>query len=715
MYLLRIKKKLFSVVLVFAMFVGLFVPMNIEAAESVEINILGTSDLHGLLRAHDYATDKATTYGLTKVASIVKEERTKDKDLLLIDCGDATQGNFVSDFRNNEIHPVVQAMNLMKYDAFTLGNHEFNYEFSSLQKIIEKSDATVLGGNIYKADGNRFVEPYVIKEVKGVKVALFGITAPHITRWESDASHYDNMTFTTPMEETGKILKELEGKADVIIGICHYGEDGEYDTEGMYEIAKKYGDKVDAFFIGHSHSTLEKYLVNGEFTDEYTKETSTVLLSTGSLGKNVGKISLTLEKSDDGWNVADRKVDNLATDKATEDEELVKALEAVHTTSVETANTVVGKVGQNFYEDPFFLPGIPNAIIQDGPLLDLINKVQIVNTGADVSLAALFDINSNLQAGDYMKKDGVKVYKYDNTLMAVNITGKQLKAIMEEQAGKFFNQYKDGDVTISFNENIRLYNYDVFAGVKYQIDISKPVGQRIVNLIYKGKPLQDDEKLVLALNNYRYGGLSASGMISADPKDVVYDSAATASVPAVREMISEYVAELDKLMPKCDHNWEIIGYDFDYVGTDKVYEMIRSGEIKIPTSTDGRTSNVKAVNMNELAEQGIITKEEASRIGLVVEEEIEEEQVQEEQVQEEQVQEEQVLEEQVLEEQVLEEQVQEEQVDGQKTNEYIVMKGDCLYRLAKKFECTISDILNLNPKIKNPDLIYINQILIIPD
>lgn len=105
------------------MFIGILGPINVRAAESVEINILGTSDMHGFLRAHDYATDTPTTNGLTKVASVVKEERTKDPNLLLVDAGDSTQGNFVSDYRNNDIHPVVKAMNLMKYDTFTLGNH----------------------------------------------------------------------------------------------------------------------------------------------------------------------------------------------------------------------------------------------------------------------------------------------------------------------------------------------------------------------------------------------------------------------------------------------------------------------------------------------------------------------------------------------------------------------------------------------------------------
>lgn len=681
----KFMRKLFSVVVVFAMLVGLWVPgpINVQAAESVEINLLGTSDIHGFLRAHDYATDKPTTYGLTKAATVVKQERLKDPNLLLVDCGDATQGNFVSDYRNQDVHPVVKAMNIMKYDAFTLGNHEFNYEFSNLENIIKDSNAAVLAGNVYKADGTRFTKAYVIKEVKGVKVAIFGITAPHVPRWESDSSHYNKMTFTSPMEETGKILKELEGKADVIIGVCHYGEDGEYDEQGMYEVAKKYADKVDAFVIGHAHSVLEKYLVNGEFTDTYSKDASTVILETGTQVKNVGKLTISLENSGSGWKVTDKKVDNIATAEVAEDTDLVKALEDIHTASVKTANTVVGKVGKNFYDDPYFLPGIPNAVIKDGPLIDLINKVQMKITGADVSLAALFDTSSNLLKGDYMKKDGVKVYKYDNTLMAVKITGKQLKAIMEQQAGNFFNQYQEGDVTISFNETIRLYNYDMFAGVDYQIDISKPAGQRIVNVMYKGKPLKDSQKLVLALNNYRYGGLAAAGLISDKAEDLVYDSAATATVPAVREMISEYVASKGTINPECDNNWEIIGYNFNYAGKDKVYEMIKSGKILIPTSADGRTSNIKSVNMNDLVSQGIITAADAK---------------------------------------LVEQPKQETKPEKEKakpvvktTKVYKVVKGDCLYKIAIKFNCSIKKLLKLNPSIKNKNVIYVGQKIVVPN
>src|SRR5574344_293961 len=121
---------------------------------------------------------------------------------------------------------------------------------------------------------------------------------------------------------------------------------------------------------------------------------------------------------------------------------------------------------------------------------------------------------SNLEKGAFLNRDSVKIYKYDNTLYGVKVTGKQLKAIMERQAGEFFNQYVPGDVTISFNPNSRMYNYDEFAGVNYEINISKPVGSRIQNVAYQGKPLADDQTLVLALNNYRYGGLVTAGLLN---------------------------------------------------------------------------------------------------------------------------------------------------------------------------------------------------------
>ena len=193
----------------------------------------------------------------------------------------------------------------------------------------------------------------------------------------------------------------------------------------------------------------------------------------------------------------------------------------------------------------------------------------------------------------------MKIYKYDNTLYGVKVTGKQMKAIMEEKAGNFFNQYQPGDVTISFNPNIRLYNYDMFAGLDYEIDISKPAGSRIQNVVYKGQPMKDTDTMVLALNNYRYGGLVSAGLIN--EADVVYEGG------AVRDMITEYVESLDgPLMPEVDNNWKIVGADLDDPQKDLIYEKVRSGEIAIPTSEDGRTPNIASLNGPALRSEGVL-------------------------------------------------------------------------------------------------------------
>ena len=243
-----VTKRLLTLALAVVMVVSLATPAY--AAESKTITILQTSDLHGMVNPFDYASNKETSTSLAHAAAIIREEREKDPDLLLIDTGDTTQANYIQEFLADEPNPIIDAMNYLDYDAWTLGNHEFNFGFNYVTKEIKEFEGVTLGGNFYK-DGKRWIDAYHIFEVDGVKVAVFGIDAPHIPQWEkSDPTHYDNMTFTTPMEETGKILDELEGKADVIIGSVHYGLEGEYGVEGMKAVAEKYGDRIDALFIG---------------------------------------------------------------------------------------------------------------------------------------------------------------------------------------------------------------------------------------------------------------------------------------------------------------------------------------------------------------------------------------------------------------------------------------------------------------------------------
>ena len=660
-------KYIIALVLTVTMAVGLVLPAAAAVEESKTVTILQTSDLHGMVNPYDYASNKVSKTSLAHAATIIKAERSKDPNLLLLDTGDTTQANYIQEFLNENPNPIIGALNYLDYDAWTLGNHEFNFGFSYVTKEISEFEGVTLAGNIYKADGSRWIDAYHIFDVDGVKVAVFGIDAPHIPQWEkADPAHYDNMTFTSPMEETGKILKELDGKADVVIGSIHYGLEGEYGTEGVRALAETYGDRIDALLIGHAHAVVDE-TIGG-----------IPVLEPGSNGQYVSKVTITLTGSGSGWTVDKSATTGELLDcsAVTPDADFLAEFKSLHEKSLAMASREVGQVGKTFLDPVELLPGIPNAIIQDNPVIDLINKVQMEQTGADVSLAALFDSSSNLEAGPFLHRDSVKIYKYDNTLFAVKVTGKQLKAIMERQAGGFFNRYQSGDVTVSFNPNIRMYNYDEFAGVNYEIDISKPEGQRIQNVTYQGKPLSDTQTLVLALNNYRYGGLVSAGLLN--ESDVVYEGG------AVRDMITDYVASLQgPLMPECDNNWKIVGADLSDPQKDLIYEKVRSGEIAIPVSEDGRTPNVASLNGPALRASGVLPALAAGETETPVTSS-----------------------------------EPTESSEPQTGSTYTVQPGDCLWSISQRFYGTGTRwnvIYETNKSIiRKPDFIQIGQILEIP-
>ena len=575
--------------------VAMMTAVSAAFAEEVTITILETSDLHGAIYPYDYASDKESDNGLAKVATVIKSERAKDPELLLIDDGDNLQDNMIQEFRFDKKNPMVTAMNALNYDVHVLGNHEFNFEFKTLLSAIDQYACPVITANIYKKDGSRFTAPYLIKEVKGVKVAVIGLTAPHVDRWEAaNPEHYDYMTFTEPVDEIAKVIEEIGDQADVIICSSHYGLTGEYDSIGMAEIAERYGSKVPVYLIGHAHALVNQKASNGA-----------ILVEPASKGNYVSKVTMTVDKTDSSCKLVSLEGENIPVKGASveADEEILKLTKNAHTKSLKLANKTVGKIKEDMMPSQWWngLEGIPEAQVEDTAMMDLINTVQMKYADADVSMAALFSTASTLSAGNFKKRDGIKIYQYDNTLFRVKCTGKQLKTIMEMQAGNYFNQFKPGDVTISFNPDIRVYAYDMFAGVDYDIDISKPAGSRIQNVMFKGESLKDDQELVLAINNYRYGVLSSMGLLSRDPADY------TDTALAIRDLISEYVSsQKGGVTAECDHNWKIVGADIDAEQAAKVYALVKEGKISIPTSADGRTVNIKSLNYNELKSQGLV-------------------------------------------------------------------------------------------------------------
>lgn len=598
-------QKRLSWLLTLIMVLSLLLPMGsvwAEDSSAVTITVLDTSDLHGRIYPWEYATDtEDIDAGMAKIQTLVKQEKALNPNTILLDTGDTVQDNMADIFNNNSVHPMVEGLNYMGYDTWTLGNHEFNFGLDFLNKNIAAFKGKVLAANIYKEDGTRFVEPYAIFEKAGVRIAVVGLITPHIPRWEAaNPNNFKGLKFTDPVEEAKKVVKELEGKYDVLVGSFHMGDTPEYDkTDGALPIAEACPE-FDVIFCGHKHAKF----------DNIVSTNGVKLIEVGNYGWALGKADIKVEKAASGWSVKDVTTKNLLTDKVAADADMLAAFKYVHDTARTEANKVVGQVTEEFIKRVDYLTGadkvttMPTAQVEDTALVDLINEVQTHYAGAEISSAALFSSKSNLKQGDFKKKDVVNIYMYENTLMGVNITGKNLKAYMEWSAS-YYNTYKEGDLAPGFNPDIRGYNYDMFSGVNYEIDITKPAGSRITNATYKGQPIDDNKVYKLAVNNYRFGTLLSLKLVTNEDK--YYDSQALyGDAGRVRDLIVKYVQEnlKGKVVPKVDNNWKIVGANYTHALRDEIIAKVREGKITIPTSMDGRTLNVKALNVGDVAKLG---------------------------------------------------------------------------------------------------------------
>lgn len=582
------KLKLFLGVLSLAVFSSVS-----SFAKEIDIQILATSDLHGKFYPYDYAINEESKSGsLTQIATAVKKYRTDNT--IIVDVGDTIQDNYSEMFFKDKIHPMMLAMNEIGYDIWAIGNHEFNYGVENLKNIMKQSTSKVLIGNLYNPDGTNFADSYTIIEKDGIKIGVIGMCTPNITKW--DSINLKDYIVTDPVEETKKIVKELRDKVDVLIATVHMGEENEYDVpnSGANDLANACPE-LDLIIAAHEHKLVEETYVN-----------NVLIVENKSSGATMSKINIIVEKDKSGCKIVDRKAESIKISEYESDKELSKKLAPYNERAKNEANIVIGELVGGSLVPENEIAEIPQAQIEPTSLIDLINEVQMYYTDAQVSSAALFNIDANLKPGKIKKSDTSLIYKYGNTLYKVQMTGKQLKKYMEWSAN-YYNTYNPKDLTISFNENVRGFNYDMFSGVDYQIDISEKPGNRIKNLKWTktGKEVKDDDVFVIAVNNYRVNThLLSYGEVYEEGEELpkVLEIDVNGKIGGVRELIGDYIKNVKggKITPNNPKNWEIIGNNWDEEKHKKAVQMIKEGKIKIPSSQDGRTPNVKSITEDDL-------------------------------------------------------------------------------------------------------------------
>ncbi|MFF5043799.1 bifunctional metallophosphatase/5'-nucleotidase [Streptomyces nigra] len=538
------------------------------------LTVMGTTDLHGNVFNWDYFKDAEYTdaagnaKGLSRVSTLVNQVR-KEKgrgNTLLIDAGDTIQGTPLTYYyakvdpitaKGGPVHPMAAAMNAIGYDAVALGNHEFNYGIETLRKFESQCDFPLLGANALDAKTLKpafppyFIKTFHVKGAPPVKVAVLGLTNPGIAIWDK-AYVEGRLVFPGLEEQAAKWVPKLRSMgADVVVVSAHsgtsgtssYGDQLPYVENSAALVAQKVPG-IDAILVGHAHTEIAELKVTNEKTGR------TVVLSEPlCFAQRLSLFDVELVFERGCWTVESVRASVRDSKSVPDDPRITRLLKEDHDLVVEYVNQVVGTATETLTT--------VDARYMDAPIIDLITKVQedVVKAalaGTEhaalpvISQASPFSRTSEIPAGEVTIRDLSSLYVYDNTLVAKLMTGAQVRAYLEYSA-EYFVQTAPGapvDVAKLTNANNRPdYNYDYVSGLSYDIDIAQPAGQRIRNLSYQGAALDDAQKFVFAVNNYRANGGGAFPHV-ASAQELWSEST------EIRTRIAEWVTAKGVLDPK---------------------------------------------------------------------------------------------------------------------------------------------------------------------
>jgi 2',3'-cyclic-nucleotide 2'-phosphodiesterase/3'-nucleotidase len=522
---------------------------SVLAAQQVTVTMLATTDLHGNLVPVDYVTGQPAQRGLAKIATLIRQAREENANTLLIDCGDTIQGTPLEDVYQSIARtgadpaghkpaaklagdPMMRAMNLLGYDAMTLGNHEFNAGLANLAKARRNAKFPWISANTTVARGGaeREFAGYIVKTVGGVKVAVIGITTPLIPLWER-AENLGAYRFVEPIEAVRGAVARLkkEERPDLIVVAAHSGLGRNLQTGApeepaenvVYQLAEQVPD-LDAIVFGHSHAQLEGQLVG-----------HVLLVQPKNWGASLARIDFTLERrTAGGWMVVSKRsrlVPVTAQTLAAPD--LMAMAEPYEAAAERYLNTPVAESAREL--------SAARGREEDTAVVDLVQRVQLFYSKADVSFTALFNPEVRIPQGQVTVRQIAALYPYDNELVAIEGTGKIVKDALENAAHFFSGNGVPG------------FNYDMAAGVEYEIDRSRPEGDRIRNLRWRGKPLAPDQKLRIAINSYRAGGSGGYTMFRG--AKVVWRSS-----EGIRELVIRYYTERKSIPGEASGNWKIV-------------------------------------------------------------------------------------------------------------------------------------------------------------
>ena len=534
-------------------------------AQEVNIKLLGTSDVHGRIVPWSYGADVEDKSGsYAQIATYVKDVRKNNKNVVLVEVGDAIQDNqidvFAKDKKYYKDHPIPKVLNEMNYDIFVLGNHEFNFGMKALDEILKDIKAKKLTANFYhKKNDKRYIDATTIIEKDGVKLGIIGLSTPMSAKFEEDTGNLKDMKFTSPTEEARTQVEKLKAKGvDAIIAVTHMGIDNENNIPdtGMRDVINAV-DGIDVVIAGHMHKDVPSETIK-----------NTLITEPHRYGTVVSEVDLTFDINDKKEVKLVKKESKTVPVKALEaDKKIAEIYKPYHEKLRELNNVVIGQT-ENEMVPQETKHGVSAAFSRDTGLSSFINDVEQHYSGADVVTFSFDHQKARMDKGDIKKKDIIFNYRYAGGDVTVyELTGKQLKEYMEWSAN-YFDTIQPGDTEYRYNaerKKSKYVTYDIFGGVNYKIDLRNPKGSKIVDLtLADGKPVTDDMKLKVGMNSYRFAQLNGKGGIwEGQQIPVLWKSkvAMGREKGTIQNMMIDYITNVKKgkIDGQSHNRWEIIG------------------------------------------------------------------------------------------------------------------------------------------------------------
>ena len=555
-----------------------------------DLIILETTDLHGVVLPYDFMEQQKTDVSLASIASYVKKARSGPAPVFLLDNGDNLQGQPSVYYYNfiDTVSPHINAVafNSLEYDAITVGNHDIEAGHAVYDRLVREDHFPLLAANaVNLSTGKPYFKPFTIIEKKGIRVAVFGLVTPSIPQW-LPPELYSGMEFRDMLETAKEYMPQIKKeKPDLIVGLFHSGWDGRddestggshYDKNGVAAIAQNVPG-FDVILCGHNHNVVNTTIVNSEGD-------SVLILEGGSRAQKIARVDVRFVRNSGGKVRPVAKGSIVDVRDYSPDPEFISNFK-VHDADVkEYVSKVIAHSEANMSSrDSYF---------GSSPFVDMVHSIQLEITGADISFSAPLSFDVSIPAGPVTVGDMFKLYRFENMLYTMWMTGSEIKNYLEYSYSDWLNTMKGpGDNLLKFqmtkegkilirNGEAWLanqpYNFDSAAGIDYTVDVSKPVGKRVtIKSFSNGTPFEMNKRYDVAVNSYRGNGggghfTSGAGIQAAKLPERLVSS----TDKDLRYYILVNLENRKTIRPAALNNWKIVPEAWVKKAMRKDYELL---------------------------------------------------------------------------------------------------------------------------------------------